>query len=261
MRTNSEAVDRWLAETFGEYEVDEPTAPYYSVLFGASENGKVGQSYHILYEESRALVRTLDLRTLGEVLVGQFEHVAAAERSDLVFLDEALVRLGDVYALVPPIIPPYLANLSRRVIDRTGLKLPGTTYVALDPASGAIVPAGLTLDLPTDAPEALAALAPTKRREELARVTEPVRPDLVSFIGLAEERVTRYSPARAAQILATRILNIDQVGGAGVEAVATLVRGTPCYETRSAQVEETLEILVELLGSVGQQVSAGPVPA
>jgi hypothetical protein len=249
VRTNSEEVDRWLVETFGEYEVDDPTAPYYSVLFGANENGNVGRSYHILYEESRALVRTLDLRTLGEVLVGQFEHVAAAERSDLVFLDEALVRLGDVYGLVPPIIPPYLANLSRRVIDRSGLRLPGTTYVALDPASGKIVPAGLTLDLPVDAPQGLAELAPTKRREDLARVTEPVRPDLVSFIGLAEEPIVRYSPGHAAHILSTRILNIDHVGREGVEAVASLVRETPCYEMRSAKVEETLELLVQLLES------------
>jgi hypothetical protein len=248
VRTNSEGVAEWLDGTFGEFEVDDETAPYYSIAFGANDNGNVGTSFHILYEESRALVRTLDLSAVGEVLIGQFEHVAAAERDDAVFLDSAAVRLGDVVAIVPPIIPPYLANLSRRVIDRTGLKLPGTTYVALEPGSGRLIPTSPTLDLPADAAEQLAALAPHKRREELARVAEPREADLVCFIGLAEEPIVPYAPGRAAQVLATRILNIERVGGLGLETVAALVRRAPSYEMRSAKVDETLDILVEVLG-------------
>lgn len=247
VRTNAEEVARWLDDTFGEYRVDDETAPYYSIILGGSENGEVGKSFHILYEESRALVRTLDLRAVAEVLIGQFEHVAAADRNDAVFVDAAAVRLGDVVALVPPIIPPYLANLSRRKIDRTGLKLPGTTYVALEPGTGRLVPTRATLSVPRDAPDALAELAPNGRREELARIEEPRHPDLVCFIGLAEQRIVPYSPARAAQILATRILNIEQVGGAGLETVSALVEEAPSYEMRSSKVEETLDVLVELL--------------
>jgi hypothetical protein len=247
VRTNSEGVAEWLDATFARYGVEDQTAPYYSIMFGASENGTVGKSFHILYEESRALVRTLDLRAVGEVLIGQFEHVAAAERDDAVFLDSAAVRLGDVVAIVPPIIPPYLANLSRRTIDRTGLRLPGTTYVALEPGSGRLIPTSPTLDLPAGAPDELAELAPHGRREELARVSEPLHADLVCFIGLAEEPITAYPPGRAAHILATRILNIDQVGGVGLETVAAVVRRAPAYEMRSAKVDETLDILVDVL--------------
>ena len=249
VRTDSEAVADWLDDTFGEYGTDDETAPYYSIAFGTNENGNVGKAFHILYEESRILVRTLDLRAIADVLIGQFEHVAAAERDDAVFLDSAAVRLGDVVAIVPPIIPPYLANLSRRAIDRTGLKLPGTTYVALEPGSGRLIPTTPTLDLAADAAEQLAALAPAGRPEELARVEEPLQADLVCFIGLGEERVVPYPTGRAAQILATRILNIDRVGGVGLETVAALVRQAPSYEMRSAKVEETLDILVEVLGS------------
>ena len=144
---------------------------------------------------------------------------------------------------------PYLANLSRRAIDRTGLKLPGTTYVALEPGSGRLIPTSPTLDLPgRRGRRARCARAPG-RREELARVEEPLHADLVCFIGLGEEPFVPYPAGRAAQILATRILNIERVGGLGLETVAALVRQAPSYEMRSAKVEETLDILVELLGS------------
>jgi hypothetical protein len=249
VRTNAEGVAQWLDETFGAYLVDDQTAPYYSILLGGSENGEVGTSFHILYEESRALVRTLDLRAVAEVLIGQFEHVAASERDDAVFLDSAAVRLGDVVAIVPPIIPPYLANLSRRVVDRTGLKLPGTTYVALELGSGRLIPTAATLDIASEAPDALAELAPHKRREELARVEEARWADLVVFIGLADEPIVSYSPGRAAHLLATRVLNIEKVGGRGLETVAAAVREAQTFEMRSAKVEETLDTLVELLAT------------
>jgi hypothetical protein len=249
VRTNAEGVADWLDETFGAFQVDDETAPYYSIVFGASENGNVGTSFHILYEESRALVRTLDLSAVAEVLIGQFEHVAASERSDAVFLDSAAVRLGDVLAIVPPIIPPYLANLSRRVIDRTGLKLPGTTYVALELGSGRLIPTSPTLDIAPDAAGALAELAPHKRKEVLARVEEPQWADLVVFIGLAEEPIMSYPQGRAVHLLATRILNIEQVGGRGIETVAAIVREAPAYEMRSSKVDQTLETLVELLSA------------
>ncbi len=249
VRTNSEAVGLWLDYAFGDYAIDEETAPYYSIMVGASDNGRVGKSFHILYEESRALVRTLDLGALAEVLIGQFESVAAVERSDAVFLDASAVRLGDVVAIVPSIIPPYLANLSRRVVDRTGLKLPGSTYVALELGSGRLIPTATTLDLPDDAVEALAKLAPVSAKEKLARVVEPVSADLIVFIGLSKEQFTLYSPARAAQALATTILNVERVGGLGLETVSAAVRETPSYEMRNANVKETLDNLVQLLRS------------
>ncbi len=247
MRTNSEGVAEWLDETFAELAVDDQTAPYYSIMLGTNDNGNVGKSFHILYEESRALVRTLDLRAVGEVLIGQFEHVAAAERDDAVFLDSAAVRLGDVVAIVPPIIPPYLANLSRRAIDRTGLKLPGTTYVALELATGRLIPTSPTLDLPADAPDSLAELVPQGRQEELARITEPCHADFVCFIGLSEDPITSYPQGRAVQLLATRILNIERVGGLGLETIAAVVRQAPAYEMRGSKAQETLDTLVDLL--------------
>ena len=243
---NSEDVAQWLDATFGEYGTDDETAPYYSILFGTSDNGSVGKSFHILYEESRALVRTLDLRAVGEVLIGQFEHVAAAERDDAVFLDSAAVRLGDVVAIVPPIIPPYLANLSRRAIDRTGLKVPGTTYVALELGTGRLIPTSPTLDLPADAADALAALAPPRRREEPPGSRSRSTP--MSCASSASPRSHLRRTRRAAPCSSSPRGSSTSSGSAGSASRRSPAScGTPSYELRSAKAEETLDNLVELL--------------
>ena len=129
----------WLDETFSEYRVDEETAPYLSLLVAGDENGQVGKRFHVLYEESRALVRTHDLRLVGEMLLAQFDHVQASERTDKIYIDGGLVRLGDVVGLVPPILPPYLGTLGHRVVERAGLELPVSGFVAVDPESGRVV--------------------------------------------------------------------------------------------------------------------------
>jgi hypothetical protein len=83
-------------------------------------------------------------------------------------------------------------------------------------------------------------------------VEEPRSADLVAFIGLGEERILPYSPARAVHVLATRILNIEQVGGRGLETVAAAVQQASAYEMRSTNVEDTLDTLVELLSAPPQ---------
>ena len=80
VRTNSEACGEWLDETFSEYRVDDETAPYLSLLVADGTTAQVGKRFHILYEESRALVWTRDLRLAGEMLFAQFEHLQASER-------------------------------------------------------------------------------------------------------------------------------------------------------------------------------------
>ena len=114
VRTNSPAFGDWLNDAFSEYRVDEEDiAPYYSVLVEANGDG-VGKRFHIVYEESRALIKTLDLKQVGESLIAQFEHVGSRARDDAVYVEGALVTYGDVVALVSPILPPYLATLGHR---------------------------------------------------------------------------------------------------------------------------------------------------
>jgi hypothetical protein len=250
IRTNSEACGEWLDETFSEYRVDEETAPYLSLLVAGDENGQVGKRFHVLYEESRALVRTHDLRLVGEMLLAQFDHVQASERTDKVYIDGGLVRLGDVVGLVPPILPPYLGTLGHRVIERAGLELPVSGFVAVDPESGRVVSPQRALDVPADALDRLTEIHPTNGRERRVTVEEPIDVDVVSFIGLSEEPVRTYSPGRAAHILATRTLNIDPLGGAALEGIARLVEKARCYEIQSSRPKTTLEALVQALQPV-----------
>ena len=181
IRTNSEACGEWLDETFSEYRVDEETAPYLSLLVAGDENGQVGKRFHVLYEESRALVRTHDLRLVGEMLLAQFDHVQASERTDKVYIDGGLVRLGDVVGLVPPILPPYLGTLGHRVVERSGLELPVSGFVAVDLESGRVVSPRRALDVPADALDRLTEIHPTNGRERRVTVEEPIDVDVVSL--------------------------------------------------------------------------------
>ena len=76
VRTNSEACAAWLEEAFGEYRVDDDTSPYYSLRVAEEDENGVGKRFHIVYEESRALIKTLELRDAFDCLLAQFEHVA-----------------------------------------------------------------------------------------------------------------------------------------------------------------------------------------
>jgi hypothetical protein len=248
VRTNSVACGEWLDETFSEYRIDDETAaPYLSLLVADRDNGRVGKRFHILYEESRALVRTHDLRLAGEMLLAQFEHLQAGDRADRIYVDAGVVRLGDVVGLVPPIMPPYLGTLGHRVLERSGLELPLSSFVAIDAGSGRVVPAQRTLDVPADALDRLADIHPGNGRERRGAVDEPIDVDVVCFIGLAEEPIRTYSPGRAAHLLATRTLNLDQIGGAGLVGVGRLVDKARCYEIQSSLPKTTLEALVRAL--------------
>jgi hypothetical protein len=48
-------------------------------------------------------------------------------------------------------------------------------------------------------------------------------------------------------VLATRILNLEHVGGTALDALARLLERTPSYEVRSTGPRETLNALVQAL--------------
>src|SRR3972149_5964070 len=120
VRTNSEACGEWLGETVSQYP-------------------------------GGARAHPPPPRRAGERRLAQFEHLQASERSDRIYVDAGVVRLGDVVGLVPPILPPYLGTLGHRVLERTGLELPVSAFVAIDAEPGRVVPPQRTLRVPADA--------------------------------------------------------------------------------------------------------------
>ncbi len=249
VRTNSEECAAWLDETFGELQIDEPTAPYYSIRVAEENDDGVGKRFHVVYEESRALVKTLHLREAYDCLIAQFEHVAARGRSDAIYVDAGLVTLDGVVALVPPILPPYLRTLGHRLLERSRLTLPISNYVALEPETGLVVDTRPAVNPSADAFAALDRIAPPFG-ESPAAPGDPLRADIVCFLGLPEESVLPYSPGQAAHVLAARILNLPEVGGEALETIAELVTNARCLEIRSTTPKETLGVLTGLLASV-----------
>lgn len=248
VRTNSRACGRWLDRVFGDYRVDDSdVAPYYSLLVAEPADDQVGKRFHILYEESRALVRTHDLRLVGQALAGEFEHVAAYTRDDAPYVDAGVVALGDRVALVPPILPPYLATLGQRKLARSGLDIFLAPFVRVDPGSGRIVAVPPTIGVSPGDLDRLAAAAPSNGADIRRTVTDTMAVDVICFIGLNEEPVLPQTPARATHVLATRTVNLEHVGGEGLEAVAQLVSGADCYEISAATPKDALASLLSAL--------------
>jgi hypothetical protein len=249
VRTNSEECAAWLDDAFGAFLIDEPTHSYYSIRVAEETDDGVGKRFHVVYEESRALVKTLHLREAYDCLIAQFEHVAARGRSDAIYVDAGLVTLDGVVALVPPILPPYLRTLSHRVVERAGLTLPVANYVALERGTGLIVDTGPAVRPSADALAALDQIAPSANGPS-SPASERLQTDFVCFLGLPEEAVLPYSPGQAAHVLAARILNLPEIGGEALETIAELVMQAHCLEIRSTTPKETLGVLRDLLASV-----------
>jgi hypothetical protein len=251
IRSNSEEVGDWLHDVLGEYELtDEEADPYYSILL-ADEKG-VGKRFHVLYEESRALVKTHDLRELGQALLYELESLALRGRKDAVYLEMAVVERDGVTALVPSLYPAYLRSVGRRA--ERALTLPLAPFVAVDPASGALLPIRRRLHVARDALDWLAELDPSKPRE----LWEP--PDHVDLVLVfqwtgGDEVAVPVSRAAALYQLASQTANLHALGGRALHGLARLVEGARCLQLEEARPRDLLDNIAAVLGQ------REPVPA
>lgn len=246
LRTNSEVCASWLEAVFGDYMIDDETDPYYSILIGES-NGKPGKPFHILYEESRAVVRTHDPHLLGKAVMAQFEFAGSSDRRDAAFLEAAAVELDGVIGLVPALIVPFIDTLGRRAVERSGLRLSATNYTAVDLSTGKLIPPVQTLNLPPDPAGMLAELVPSHGSEGRFTIDEPTAVNVVCSIGVADQDVLTMSPAGSTHTLARKVRNLPEIGGAGLQAVARLVEGAKSYELASVKPKNLLDALVDVL--------------
>lgn len=249
VRTNSTACAAWLDDVVGTYRVDDDEVrPYYSVLLADGSDDDQTKRYHIVYAESRALVRTLDLGLVADCLLAQFEHVAAFDRDDAAYVNSGLVMLGDAVGLLPPILPPYLATLGHRKLARSGLDLHVSPFVAVDLETGAVMPLTSALEAPKDAAARLADVAGGNGHRDLrGTVTEPMKVDVTCFIAFVDEQVREVPAGRAAHLLSTRIDNLHRVGGAGIEAVAKLAAGATSYDISADTPKDALASVIAAL--------------
>jgi hypothetical protein len=247
IRTNSETAGQWLTDTFGDYElVGEETDPYFSLYMANGEKG-LGKKFHILYREATDLVRALDAAAIARRLVAELDSLALKQRNDGVFVDANVVGRGDVKALVPTQVVPYI-RLNGRRVERE-LALPDAAAVSVD-REGRLGPVPRVLDIPDAAFEDL-----RRRLGQDGPAIGPPRaiPESVDFICAfhydpQSPPIMPLTRALAVYYLARNTINIESVGGAALEPLAKATDGARCFllqEGRAAQAYELLRTVLD----------------
>ena len=229
VRSTSLAFGAWLSETLRAYEVEDVEDFLYSVVVPEAPADGRAKEFCILYKGSTAIVRTLDPVTAGRALLAELEGLGFHERDDAVYVMASIVDVAGAPTLLPSSLAPGLAKLGRRA-GKLGVGIPGELTVAIDIDTASVVPVRRTLQVPDDALERLATVCPWKGRDGLRFVERPET--IEAFLVPATDPEAPLQPARkgfALANLAGWTLNLERVGGRGLDALGRFVERTTAY--------------------------------
>jgi hypothetical protein len=244
VRTTSEAFGVWLDDTFAAYRIDAEVDPAYAIV--VAEEGKPGKRYHLLYEETLALVRSRSLQTIARALLSQFELLVLPIRDDAIYAEMSVLDSNGHRAIVPPLLLPLLESFSHRQLERAGLVLPYSTVVAIDPGTGDLRPIPSVLDVPRDPLKTLPAADPSEE-EPRASVDRLQQADIVVSFGTIPEPVGPVSKALALYRVGSHTLNFAHVGAElGLEGLRKLVERAQCVEIAAHGDKAMVEALTNL---------------
>src|SRR5207247_10915628 len=116
---------------------------------------------HSWYGARTRFWKTRTLATLADSLFAEMNGAGYSERDDAIFLNAGLLAANGTVGLASTELISFVADLGR-VVERSEITLPVASFAAVDPASGEIVPLPRSFDLPQDARDRIAALAPPK---------------------------------------------------------------------------------------------------
>jgi hypothetical protein len=250
IRTDSMAFCDWLDRTFRRYRVAGDEYPRYSILISGAKGETSGKSFNILYKQTSALVRTMDLSTLARALVAEMESLSYRERGDAIYTELGMLTTNGTRALVPGRFTSFLGRLGHRQIQRAGVTLPGSMYVAVDPESGRAVPAPPHLKIPEDAFERLAEIGPTNGSSDRVFVDEPLPVDVVFWVDNMSQ--VPFHPVSRGFVLSrlwTWTVNAGVIGKTAVEGLTRLVEPTRCYGLQISDSRAMLENIVTAIKS------------
>jgi hypothetical protein len=245
VRTNSEAAAAWLEEYLGAFQIEDETAPIYSLMIADQEARNV-RRFHILYRETIALTRSFDPADLGRALLSELEGLLLEDRDDALYAKLGVVTGNGTVAVVPSVIIPYLDTAGSRV-RRAGVTLGDTQRVAIDPETGWLIPTKPMLDIPPDAPEALRSLGSGAASVRFS-IERPTPVDVAFSIAVVEDPVSPAGRPVTLYRLASHALNLRPLGLAGLQGLEKLVQGSRCFELSSAGVSNTLTGVTHGLG-------------
>lgn len=254
VRTTSETFAGWIDDVLAAYRTSGPREqdddPYWAVVIedGSPDGGRVGRPVNILYRGIVDVVRTLDVRSVGRAFLLEVESILFPTRDDVVFLQAAALAGGGRTVLAPQVLVANLARAGRRV-RRAGLLAPGARSVAIDPASGRLVPIPPALDVPADALDRLAALFPATADDARLFVDDVTPVDVVlTYGGSADEPISPASRVDTLLGLTSSITNLSAMGGRAIEALGRLVGGADCFGARWTGTEQMLATLTRVAG-------------
>ncbi len=249
VRSTSPSFGAWLSDVLGVYEVEDVEDFLYSVVVPEPPTDESSKEFCLLYKGSTAVVRTLDPVTLGRGLLAELEGLTFHERDDAVYVMASVVDVAGAKTLVPSSITPGLAKLGRRAA-RLGVGIPGELTVAIDLETASVVPVRPTLDVPDDALERLAVACPWEGRDDLRFVREPEA--IQAFLVPATDPEAPLRPARKGYALANLAgwtLNLQNVGGPGLEALGRFAERTGAFESAWT---DAAEVMGSFAGVVGE---------
>jgi hypothetical protein len=243
VRSTSHAFGEWLTDTLGPYEVEDVEEFLYSVVVPEPPADGKAKEFCILYKGSTAIIRTLDPITLGRSVLAELESLGFHERDDAVYVMASVVDVAGVPTLVPSSIAPGLAKLGRRAA-KLGVAIPGELTVAIDIETASVVPSVHTLDVPDDTLERLADACPWEGRDGLRFVGAPetVQAILVSATD-PDAPLQQARKGYALANLAGWTLNLQSVGGRGLDALGRFVERTDAYESSWTDTAELMDRL------------------
>ena len=245
VRSNSEAFAAWLDEALVTYRIPDELPSYYSIL--VAEEGKPGKRFHVLYGETKVLARSRDLATIARVLFSQLELPLLPQRDDAIYAEMTVFASNGYRALAPGLLLPLLEAHSHREIERSGVVLPCSTTVAIDPDSGDVAPMPTVLDLPADALQRLPR-PQTDDAEPRVVVDGPLSIDAVVSLGEPIDSVGSVSKAEALYRMASHALNLSQIGNeVGIEGLRKTVEGADCFELTAGAWRSLLNGLAAVL--------------
>lgn len=255
VRTNSEPLAAWLDETFSEYRSTEEIGALYSLLVGEEPDpGRPGQRFNVLHRSSLVLSRERDLRVVVDMLRGEFESFLFADWDEAIYSESVIASHNGTAALLPVVGAARLTDIWRK-LDRAGISMPIPGRIAVDPASGELLPIPPRLALPEGALDEVRKMDPHNTRAP--RYKPAPEPSPITAVCLPKSRpvgVDDYellqpvSRAVAVKTLADeQVVNIGPMGPRVLEGFARLTEGTRCYELVHRNADELLEGLLAAL--------------
>lgn len=235
IRTTSERFGTWLGDALAPHLGPEEGPPRYSIVVG-DRAPRRRKEYDILYRGCGAVVRTRHRRTMVEALLSELEAWTFRDRDDAVFLRMAPLAAHGAVALVPPYVANAIIGMGRRS-EKAGITLPAQLHVAVDTATGSMIPIPRTLGVD---PSAIDAIDEGGRPDRFS-VTQPVAADGLVFFAESGEPVAPVSRGIALYRTAISAFNLPSVSGEGFRALGRLVAGARCVAVNAVEPADILD--------------------